>query len=293
MIKSMTGFGRGEYSISGFEFLVEIKTINHRYLDLNIRIPRQYSFLEEVVRKTIPNYISRGKIDVNVNINDFGDNSKKVLFNEEIIKSYFEEANKLEESLGLKNNFAFSNVLMLQDAVRVQGSDDEEQLINYFYVALNNSLVSLIKMRETEGNALKEDILSKADKLLDVFTQIEERAQSVVLEYKDKLSNRVSELLAKSDIKLEETRLATEVALYADRSCIDEEITRFKSHVVQLKDTLNFDEPIGKRLDFIIQELNRETNTIGSKSNDLIITNAVIEIKNILEQIREQIQNIE
>lgn len=293
MIKSMTGFGRGEYSISGFEFLVEIKTINHRYLDLNIRIPRQYSFLEEVVRKTIPNYISRGKIDVNVNINDFGDNSKKVLFNEEIIKSYFDEAKKLEESLGIKNNFAFSNVLMLQDAVRVQGSDDEEQLVNYFYVALNNSLVSLIKMRETEGNALKEDILSKADRLLDVFTQIEERAQSVVLEYRDKLSNRVSELIAKSDIKLEETRLATEVALYADRSCIDEEITRFKSHIVQLKDTLNFDEPIGKRLDFIIQELNRETNTIGSKSNDLIITNAVIEIKNILEQIREQIQNIE
>jgi len=293
MIKSMTGFGRGEYSASGFEFLVEIKTINHRYLDLNIRMPRQYSFLEETIRKVIPNFISRGKIDINVNINDFGDNNKKVLFNEEIIRSYLDEAKKLEENIGLKNNFAFSNVLMLSDAVKIQGSDDEEQLTNDFSIALNNALDSLIKMRETEGNTLKEDILKKAHRLLVIFTQIEDRAENVVLEYKEKLENRVNELLSKSEVKLEETRLATEVALFADRACIDEEITRFKSHIAQLTNTLNLSEPIGKRLDFIIQELNRETNTIGSKSNDLAITNAVIEIKNILEQIREQIQNIE
>jgi len=293
MIKSMTGFGRGEYSASGFEFLVEIKTINHRYLDLNIRMPRQYSFLEEIIRKVIPNFISRGKIDINVNINDFGDNNKKVLFNEEIIKSYLEEARKLEENLGLKNNFAFSNVLMLSDAVKIEGSDNQEQLIADFTTALNNALESLIKMRETEGSALKEDILKKAHKLLVIFDQIESRSENVVLEYKEKLTNRVNELLAKSEVKLEETRLATEVALFADKACIDEEITRFKSHIAQLTNTLNLSEPIGKRLDFIIQELNRETNTIGSKSNDLDITNSVIEIKNILEQIREQIQNIE
>ena len=162
MIKSMTGFGRGEYSASGFEFLVEIKTINHRYLDLNVRIPRQYSFLEETIRKTVSNSISRGKVDINVNINDFGDNNKKVLFNEEIIKCYFEEAKKLEENIGLKNNFAFSNVLMMSDAVKVEGTDDEEQLTRDFTVALNNSLNALVKMRETEGSALKEDILTKA-----------------------------------------------------------------------------------------------------------------------------------
>lgn len=293
MIKSMTGFGRGEYSASGFEFLVEIKTINHRYLDLNIRMPRQYSFLEEMIRKIIPNYISRGKIDINVNINDFGDNNKKVLFNEEIIKTYFEEAKKLEESIGLKNNFAFSNVLMMSDAVKVEGTDNEEQLTKDFTVALNNALDALIKMRETEGNALKEDILKKAHRLLVIFAQIEDRAANVVDEYREKLANRVNELLAKNDIVLEETRLATEVAVFADRACIDEEITRFKSHIAQLTSTLDLSEPIGKRLDFIIQELNRETNTIGSKSNDLEITNAVIEIKNVLEQIREQIQNIE
>ena len=293
MIKSMTGFGRGEYSASGFEFLVEIKTINHRYLDLNIRMPRQYSFLEEMIRKTIPNYISRGKIDINVNINDFGDNNKKVLFNEEIIKSYFEEAKKLEENIGLKNNFAFSNVLMMSDAVKVEGTDNEEQLTKDFTVALNNALDALVKMREAEGNALKEDILKKAHRLLVIFAQIEDRAANVVEEYREKLANRVNDLLAKNDIVLEETRLATEVAVFADRACIDEEITRFKSHIAQLTNTLNLSEPIGKRLDFIIQELNRETNTIGSKSNDLDITNAVIEIKNVLEQIREQIQNIE
>lgn len=293
MIKSMTGFGRGEYSASGFEFLVEIKTINHRYLDLNIRMPRQYSFLEEIIRKTIPNFISRGKIDINVNINDFGDNNKKVLFNEEIIKTYLEEAKKLEENIGLKNNFAFSNVLMMSDAVKIEGTDNEEQLSRDFNVALNNALEALIKMRETEGNALKEDILKKAHKLLVIFSKIEERAENVVEEYRDKLASRVNELLAKNDISLEETRLATEVAVFADRACIDEEITRFKSHIVQLTNTLDLNEPIGKRLDFLIQELNRETNTIGSKSNDLEITNAVIEIKNVLEQIREQIQNIE
>jgi uncharacterized protein (TIGR00255 family) len=293
MVKSMTGFGRGEYAASGFEFVVEIKTINHRYLDMNIRMPRQYSFLEENIRKVIPQFISRGKIDINVNISDFENSNKKVLFNEEIIKSYLEEAKKLESDLGLKNNFAFSNVLMLSDAVKIQGSDDEEQIAKDFSMALSNALNSLVKMRETEGNALKENILLKAHKLLDIFASIEERSASVVNEYKEKLSIRVNELLAKSNVVLEETRLATEVALFADRACIDEEITRFKSHITQLKNTLDLNEPIGKRLDFIIQELNRETNTIGSKSNDLTITNAVIEIKNILEQIREQIQNIE
>lgn len=293
MIKSMTGFGRGEYSASGFEFLVEVKTINHRYFDINIRMPRQYSFLEEVIRKKVPEYIGRGKVDINVNINDFGDSSKKVLFNESIIKTYLEEAKSLENEIGLKNNFAFSNVLMLSDAVKVESSEDEEQITKDFIVALDNALVSLRKMRETEGSALKEDILKKAHKLLVIFTQIEERADNVVLEYKEKLTTRVNELLSKSEVVIEEGRLAAEVAIFADRACIDEEMTRFKSHIAQLTNTLNLDEPIGKKLDFIIQELNRETNTIGSKSNDLAITNAVIEIKNVLEQIREQIQNIE
>lgn len=293
MIKSMTGFGRGEYSESGVNFLVEIKTINHRYLDMNIRLPRQYSFLEEVIRKRIPEFISRGKIDINVTINDFEDKSKKVIFNETIIKTYLDEALNLEKELGLKNNFAFSNVLMLQDAVKIETSDNEEQIINSFSVALDNSLNSLVKMREEEGNNLKEDILNKAHRLLVIFSQIEERSQNVVEEYREKLRNRVNELLAKSDVAIDENRLATEVALFADRSCIDEEITRFKSHIAQLTKTLELNEPIGKKLDFIIQELNRETNTIGSKSNDLTITNTVIEIKNVLEQIREQIQNIE
>ena len=253
MIKSMTGFGRGEYSASGFEFLVEVKTINHRYFDINIRMPRQYSFLEEVIRKKVPEYIGRGKVDINVNINDFGDSSKKVLFNESIIKTYLEEAKSLENEIGLKNNFAFSNVLMLSDAVKVESSEDEEQITKDFLVALDNALVSLIKMRETEGSALKEDILKKAHKLLVIFTQIEERADNVVLEYKEKLTARVNELLSKSEVVIEEGRLAAEVAIFADRACIDEEITRFKSHIAQLTNTLNLDEPIGKKLDFIIQ----------------------------------------
>jgi len=293
MPKSMTGFGRGEYENLGIEYTVEIKSVNHRYYDLNIRLPRQYSFLEDVIRKEVALKFSRGKIDVNVSINDFKNSLKKVSFNEEVIKAYMEEAKTLEETLGLKNNFAFSNILNIPDAVSIEKDDNQENVINDFKKSLFIAFDNLTIMKAAEGNNLKENIILKIERMEELFIKIEERASLVVNEYRDKLKARVLELTSLSEVSIDETRLATEVAIFADKACIDEEITRFKSHIKQILSTLELNESIGKKLDFIIQEMNREVNTIGSKSTDLTITNTVIELKNILEQIREQIQNIE
>ena len=293
MPNSMTGFGRGEYENLGIEYVVEIKSINHRYYDLNIRLPRQYSFLEDVIRKEVANKCSRGKIDINVTINDFSNESKNVLFNENLIPKYMEEAKKLEELYGLRNDFSFSKILNVPDIVCLDKDDNQERIINDFKVTLSYAFENLKQMKATEGNNLKENILEKVAKMEEIFKNIISRADVVVDEYSSKLKARIIELTKLNEIELDTNRLLTEVAIFADRVAIDEEITRFNSHISQLKSTLNLNESIGKKLDFIIQEMNREVNTIGSKSTDLIITNTVIELKNTLEQIREQIQNIE
>lgn len=293
MPKSMTGFGRSEYENLGIEYVVEVKSINHRYYDLNIRLPRQYSFLEDIIRKEVALKFSRGKIDVNVTINDFNNSTKRVLFNENLINAYIEEAKNLEQVYGLKNNFSFSNILNIPDVVSVEKDDNQEELINDFKKALGEAFDNLALMKQTEGNNLRDNIVLKIDRLQELFAKIEERADLVIIEYKNKLKARVVELSGLAEVNVDEARLATEVAIFADKACIDEEIIRFKSHIKQLLSTIELNESIGKKLDFIIQEMNREVNTIGSKSSDLVITNTVIELKNILEQIREQIQNIE
>ena len=293
MIKSMTGFGRGEYSIDSREYIAEIKTINHRYLDINVRLPRQCSFFEDYARKTISKAISRGKVDVSIQFNNFGSELKEVFFDEKLIKLYLDEANLLEEKFGIKNDLSFCRALQLPEVVKIEVNENEEELIKEFAVALDNALNKLKEMREVEGSNLKSDLILKCDNLLDILKKIEEKSKVVVQEYKAKLQERVNELLKDVNIQLDDSRLATEVAVFADKASIDEEMVRFKSHVAQLKHTLELNEPIGKKLDFIVQEMNRETNTIGSKANDLDISQAVIELKNEIEKIREQIQNIE
>jgi len=293
MIKSMTGFGRGEYLVDGREYAVEIKTINHRYLDINVRLPRQYSFFEDYTRKAIAKSISRGKVDVSIQFSNFGNELKQVSFDEKLIKTYLDEASLLEQKFGIKNDLSFCRALQLPEVVKVQVDENEEEIIKEFSVALNSALDKLKEMREVEGVNLRNDITNKCENLLLILSKVEEKSNSVVQEYKVKLQDRVNELLKDANVKIDDTRLATEVALFADKASIDEELVRFKSHVKQLKTTLQLDEPIGKKLDFIIQEMNRETNTIGSKANDLIISQAVIELKNEIEKIREQIQNIE
>lgn len=293
MIKSMTGFGRGEYASKGREYVVEIKTINHRYLDINIRLPRQYSFFEEFTRKEISKTISRGKVDINIQFSEFGNEFKQVLFDEELIKLYLSEAVSLEEKLGIKNDLSFCKAIQLPEVIKVNVSEDEEELIKEFSVALNCALVNLKEMREKEGNNLKNDLTAKCDNLLSLLLKIEEKSDTLVSDYKLKLKERIDDLLKDVNVQIDDSRLATEVAIYADKVSIDEEIVRFKSHIGQLKATLELDEPIGKKLDFIVQEMNRETNTIGSKANNLEISQNVIELKNEIEKIREQIQNIE
>jgi len=293
MIKSMTGFGRGEYSVNGREYVVEIKTINHRYLDINIRLPRQYSFFEDYTRKTISKTISRGKVDVNIQFNNFGSELKQLSFDEKLIKMYLDEAVLLEEKFGIKNDLSFCRSLQLPEVLKVEADENEEELIKEFSSALNNALNKLKEMREIEGDNLKNDLSKKCDNLLIILSKIEEKSEFIVNEYKAKLQERVNELLKDINVKIDETRLATEVAIFADKASVDEETVRFKSHVNQLKNTLELDEPIGKKLDFIVQEMNRETNTIGSKANNLEISKSVIELKNEIEKIREQIQNIE
>ena len=293
MIKSMTGFGRGEFNGLGNEYVVEIKTVNHRYLDISVRLPRQFSFLEDFARKTVSKAISRGKVDINIQINSFGSKSKSVSFDEELLKIYLEEAKTLEGTCDIKNDLTFCRALTLPEIVKVEASDNEEELIKELEIVLNKAIDNLKVMREEEGKHLADDIIEKSKILNDIFGNIESRSNNVVLEYKEKLSERIKELLKDTDITIDENRIATEVAIFADRSAIDEEIVRFKSHVSQLINTLKLNEPIGKKLDFIVQEMNREVNTIGSKANDLVITNSVIELKNEIEKIREQIQNIE
>jgi len=293
MIKSMTGFGRGEYLVDGREYSVEIKTINHRYLDISVRLPRQYSFFEDYTRKAIAKVISRGKVDVSIQFSNFGNELKQVSFDEKLIKIYLNEASLLEEKLGIKNDLSFCRVLQLPEVVKVEVSENEEELIKEYSVALNKALEKLKIMREVEGSNLKNDIINKYNNLLLIMGKIEEKSKAVVKEYKLKLQDRVNELLKDINIQIDDTRLMTEVAVFADKASIDEELVRFKSHVNQLKQTLQLDEPIGKKLDFIVQEMNRETNTIGSKANDLDISQSVIELKNEIEKVREQIQNIE
>lgn len=294
MIRSMTGFGRGRAQADGREFLVEIKTVNHRYCDIYIKLPRQISFLEDKVREVIGKSISRGKVDVFINYEDFSEDSKNILIDEGLAKTYIKSVEYLRDKYGLKDDISVSLIAKFPDILKVEKpEEDEEKIWNLLYEALSHALDSLISMRETEGEGLKNDLLERTDAIEKVVQEISIRAPEVVKEYKCKLENRIKEILEQQVI--DENRLAMEVAIFADRCNIDEELVRLESHINQLRQTLNSDSdtPVGRKLDFLIQEMNREINTIGSKANDLSITQSVVEIKSELEKIREQIQNIE
>ncbi|MBP3284320.1 MAG: YicC family protein [Clostridia bacterium] len=291
MIKSMTGFGRAEYENCGREYVVEIKTINHRYSDVSVRIPRQYSYLEELVRRFMTKAISRGKVEVNIQINCFADDKKQILFDENLMKKYLEEANRLEKTLGVKNDLSFCRLLSLPEIVNVSSETTDDEYAEELKCALEQAIEKLNTMRTKEGETLRKDILLKLQEIEEEFKEICKKADDVVPEYRNRLIERLKELEA--DQLVDETRLAGEVAIFADRSAIDEEIVRFRSHIKQFSDNLELNEPVGKKLDFIVQEMNREINTIGSKANCLEITNSVITIKNEIEKVREQIQNIE
>lgn len=292
MIKSMTGFGRGESKGDGKEFLVEIKTVNHRYSDIFIKVPRQISFLEDKIRETVGKSLSRGKIDVYVSYDEYGEDSRSVALDEPLAKAYINALEGLRDKYGLEDDITVSLVARYPDVLKVEKVEvDEGKTLELLKTALDNALKSLVSMREIEGEGLRANLLERAAYVEDLLKSIAFRAPEVVKEYKQKLENRIKELLDQQNI--DENRWAVEVAYFADRASIDEEIVRLASHLGQLKETLDIQQPVGRKLDFLIQEMNREINTIGSKANDLTITRNVVEIKSELEKMREQIQNIE
>ena len=293
MAISMTGFGRGEYKDDNYQFLVECKTINHKYADINIRLPRKLSFLEDKARILVKDYIKRGRVDLYIKLDLLGSEDVNLKFDEELATQYVSILKQIKDKFDLVDDISVMNIAKFPDVIKTEEKeDDEDKLWSMLKVALENALLKLKEMRSEEGKKLAEDIQNRCDLLKNYIEDIEKYSYNVVIDYKEKLKNRISDMLEDPSI-IDESRLAQEVAIYADKSSITEEIVRFKSHIEKLKNTVVKNESIGRKIDFLIQEMNRETNTIGSKSSDLNITNLVVEVKSELEKIREQIQNIE
>lgn len=292
-IRSMTGYGKGEYNDGVKNIVAEVKTINNRYSDINIKTPRHLRFYEDNIRKIVKNSISRGRIDVYLNIEYISESDTVITPNINLALQYKNAIEEVKKSLDLNDDVRLDTIIKFQDVlVSKDNSEDEEKLAISVENAVKNAIDKLLLMREVEGEHLKNDILSGVEKIKTLVIDIKNNSSTLVAEYKDKLENRIKELLG-NKYDLDENRLYNEIAFYADKSDINEELIRLNSHIIQIESTLNEGGAIGKKLDFIIQEANREINTIGSKINNLDITKNVIEVKNILEKIREQIQNIE
>ena len=294
MVKSMTGFGRAA-SEEGRDkvFSVEIKSVNHRYLDINTRMPKAMIPLEEKIRRKIKEYLHRGKVDLFINYKNYGKSDSVATLNLDFAKTYVEALKVLKNEFSdLKDDLSLSLVSRHPEVISIE---EKEESLDEIWEEISNlldiSLKAMLEMREFEGDKLKEDIILKSNEIENLVSKIEEKSTVIVENYKLRLEDRLADILGK--VEVDENRLAMEVAIFADKAAIDEEIIRLKSHIKHLRETLELSEPIGRKLDFIMQEMNREANTIASKSTDLDITNNVIDIKNTLEKIREQVQNIE
>ena len=293
MIRSMTSFGRSN-SEEGKKrvFTVEMKSVNSRYLDVNIRMPKSIISLEEEIRKMISNSLNRGKVDVFINIKNYNEGAGVPKVDINLAQGYLQCFKEIEEKLNIKNDISVMQIARFPEVITMI---EEEYKIDEIWEELkpliSSSLDMMINMREVEGEKLKEDILIKINQIEELVSKVEEFADSIPKVFKQKLEERLKDLLG--NVEVDENRIATEVCILADKATVDEEIIRLNSHINQVRETLKLNEPIGRKLDFIVQEMNRETNTIGSKSSDIKMTNIVIDIKNILEKIREQVQNIE
>ena len=293
MVRSMTSFGRAS-SEEGKErlFSIEMKSVNHRYLDINIRMPKSIFPLEERLRKLISSKLNRGKVDVYINLKNFSKGDSVAQLNESLAKSYFECLVKISEELGIENDVTATKIARFQDVISITEKEENiEEIFEEIKVLMETSLEGMVEMREREGEKLKEDILEKLNIIENFVYDIEKIADLVPVKYKEKLEERIKDLTAEAQI--DQNRIATEIAIFADKATVDEEIIRLRSHIAQMRTTFDMSEPIGRKLDFIVQEMNREANTIASKSNDIKMTNIVIDIKNLIEKIREQVQNIE
>lgn len=293
MAKSMTGFGMGEYKDDKYNISVECKTINHKYLDVNPRLPRKVSFLEDRLRQLVKDYISRGRVDMFIKFDTVSSSGAKLVYDEDLAKQYFEILKRIKDGFDLKQEINPVEISKFPEIVSVtEAEDDEEILWNALREASEKALMSLSNMRKEEGTKLEKDIIERYNLLEKYIDDVERFSDTVVEDYRSRLNQRIGEILENPAL-VDEARLAQEVAIYADKSSITEEIVRFRSHINQLRNTIVNDDSIGRKLDFLIQEMNREVNTIGSKSSAIDITNLVIQIKAELEKIREQVQNIE
>lgn len=291
-MKSMTGFGRAKQIINGREYNIEIKSVNHKYNDINIKLPRNISYIEELVRKQISNKIARGKIDIYITFNNFSVDGKLVTINKDLAKLYINQLKELANETKINDNIEVIDICKFPDILQIQTDEENEDCIKEeLSMCLEEAIQNLNDMKTKEGIKIKEDLTERMDKVEIMVTNIFEFSTGLIEEYVVKLKERIQDLLH-TDI-IDETRIAQETVIYSDKCSVEEELTRLKSHIKQFRDLMELDCAIGKKLDFIIQEMNRETNTIGSKSVKLEITNLVIDIKTELENIREQIQNIE
>ena len=292
MIKSMTGFGRAEIQETGKKVLVEMKSVNHRYLDFNLKLPRRFSFVEAAVRGVLKEYIQRGKVDVYIFYEDESGSQTELKYNSRLAEQYVAYLARMREDFSLEEDLTASRLACMPEVLTMEDQPvDEEEIWALLERALRSACDKFTESRQREGEALRKDLLEKLSRMLGYVETIEQRSPAILEEYREKLRQKTRELL--ENAQLEESRLATEVVLFADKICTDEETVRLKSHVTGMMQVLRDGGAIGRKLDFIAQEMNREANTILSKANDLTVSDIGIELKTEIEKIREQIQSIE
>lgn len=292
MLKSMTGYGRAQKILNGRDILVEIRSVNHRYYEYSSRIPRTYSYIDEKLKALLKNSISRGKVEAAVTINNIEGKDTEIAINKGVAEGYVAALRSVSEELGLTDDLSLSKLIKLPDIFTIQKTpDDEEQVWNDVAEVAQEAVAKFVEMRSTEGERLKNDITDKADGILRMVMEVEKLSPLTVENYRNRLYKKLTEVLESKDI--DEQRILTEAAVFSEKIAVDEETVRLRSHISQLKNMLGSDEAVGRKLDFIVQEMNREVNTIGSKAQDLNITKIVVDMKAEIEKIREQIQNIE
>lgn len=291
MIRSMTGYGKQSLNVDGREYQIEIKSVNHRYLDINIKIPKTLSYLEETVKKEISEKIKRGKVDVFITYENNSKEGRNITINKELAKLYIEQLKELAEEEKISSNIEVMEIAKFPDILTIKADEEDEKIKQEIIQVTTEATNKIVEMKAIEGEKIAQDLLQRISKIENKIMEISSKSTGLIEEYVVKLEERINEILKNQEI--DKTRLAQEVVIYADKCSIEEEVTRLNSHISQFKNLLNSNEAIGKKLDFIIQEMNRETNTIGSKANNLEITNGVIDIKTEIENIREQVQNIE
>ncbi|MDF2541162.1 MAG: hypothetical protein K0S47_880 [Herbinix sp.] len=292
MLKSMTGFGRSEIASVDRKITVEMKAVNHRYCEISIKMPKKLSFFEAGIRNVLKQYIGRGKIDVFITYEDYTENNVCVKYNEELAGEYLANLMRMSKTFGIENDIRVSTLSRYPEVFTLEEQTiDEKELWELVETAVKTASSKFVETRIAEGENLKQDIIAKLQGMIAIVDYIETRSPEIVSEYRNKLMTKVADLLG--DTKIDESILATEITIFADKICVDEETVRLRSHIMNMMDCLNEADNVGRKLDFIAQEMNREANTILSKANDLSVTNKAIDLKTEIEKIREQIQNIE